>query len=100
MLVEPLIPPITDPLGRHWKQPARNAIVIDDTHALMDGRTFDALADYSRSFPSGVYPGKMWKAILHDGSAWLRWYGYAGPGMDPKRYCSNNERRILLTDGA
>lgn len=98
------IPLITDPLGRSWQQPARHLIEIDATHALMDQATFDGLAEYSASNPSGVYPGKMWKR--HDGAfdydflrkggkpVWmLCWYGESkiGPG-----YCSNNYRTILL----
>lgn len=55
------IPPMTDPLGRHWEQPCRSRILIDGTHALMERATFDGLAEYSSSIPSGVYVGKMWK---------------------------------------
>ena len=62
------IPQMTDPLGRHWKQPNRDSILIDETHAVMGQRTFDELMTYSSTIPSGVYPGKMWKATLDDGS--------------------------------
>lgn len=96
-----VIPPITDPLGRSWRQPNPASILIDDTHAVMDARTFAALADYSSSLPSGVYPGKMWKR--HDGlfdrtckpeeRTWLLvWFGEC---EDP-RLCSNNFRKILV----
>lgn len=98
-----VIPPITDPLGRSWDQPDRRLILIDDTHALMTRDTFDALAEYSCSYPSGVYPGKMWKR--HDGAfdarflarggkpIWmLMWFGnHADPTL-----CSNHSRLILL----
>lgn len=88
------IPAMTDPLGRHWQQPGADSILIDDTHAIMDRQTFDSLADYSRSVPSGVYPGKMWKAIMEDGQKFLRWYGIA----DDFRLCTCNEREILIAE--
>ena len=37
---EQIIPPITDPLGKHWQQPHRRFIELDDTHALMSEQTF------------------------------------------------------------
>lgn len=99
------IPPITDPLGRHWDQPSPASILIDDTHALMDRATCEMLSEYSCSIPSGVYEGKMWKR--HDGiydrrfiasggrPTWLlMWFG---PSPDPSK-CSINSRRIILLD--
>lgn len=97
------IPEMTDPLGRYWKQPPTNSIVIDDTHAAMDKKTFDALPEYSCSIPSGVYPGKMWrrengafdKEFLKKGgkTEWmLMWYGVSN---DPQM-CSINHRKILV----
>lgn len=98
------IPPITDPLGRYWKQPPVTDILIDDTHALMTEETFRQLMEYSATNPTGAYEGKMWRR--HDGSfdreflahggkpVWmLCWYGESkiGPG-----YVSNNYREILL----
>jgi hypothetical protein len=88
-----VIPPITDPLGRHWQQPNPSEIEIDDTHALMSQRTFDALLEYSASNPTGVYAGKMWRR--HAGDLWLLcWYGESqiGPG-----YVSNNYRAVLIS---
>jgi len=102
-----LIPRITDPLGSSWKQPDRSEILLDDTHALMSVETFERLAEYSATKPTGVYPGKMWRR--HDGAfdreflarggkpEWLLcWYGESeiGPG-----YCSNRHRVIILLDG-
>lgn len=100
------IPPITDPLGKSWNQPERSEILIDETHALMTRRTFDQLAEYSGSFPTGVYEGKMWKR--HDGSfdreylrhggkpVWmLVWYGRCSK----PDHVSNNFRTIVLIDG-
>lgn len=102
-----IIPPITDPMGKHWDQPDRREILIDDTHAVMSLRSFNKLHEYSGSFPSGVYEGKMWKR--HNGifdrefirrggkPTWmLVWYGKS----DKPGFVSNNLRTILLTDGA
>lgn len=100
------IPPITDPLGRAWKQPDRALILINDTTAIMTRRTFESLAEYSATNPSGAYEGKMWRR--HDGAfdreflakggkpEWLLcWYGESriGPG-----YVSNNSRKIVILE--
>lgn len=95
------IPPITDPLGKHWDQPARREIEIDATHAMMSQETFQALGEYSCSMPTGVYPGKMWRCHVgaYDPNCkpsdrfWqLRWFGHhADPG-----YVSNHYRRIMV----
>ena len=85
------IPPITDRLGQYWDQPNTDEILLDDTCALMKQETFDMLADYSCSRPTGVYAGKMWKTKKPDGW-WLMWYGLT---EDPA-ICSVNARRIVL----
>lgn len=106
------IPPITDPLGRSWDQPSSKNILIDDTHALMSLRVFEELAEYSCSFPSGVYPGKMWRR--HNGSfdhafiarggkpEWqLWWFGIAindETGEESLEQVTNNCRKIILLD--
>ena len=68
------IPPMTDPLGRHWDQPANiRQAPMDDTHVLLTMRQIDGLLDYSRSYPSGTYDGKCWKREGED--CWyLCWY--------------------------
>jgi hypothetical protein len=95
------IPPMTDPLGRHWKQPDRSSILVDDAHAVMDRHALETLAEYSSSRPSGVYPGKMWKRLdgIFDSRCkpedceWrLCWYGEC----EDKRVCSINCRTILV----
>lgn len=101
------IPPMTEPLGRYWKQPARERILIDDTHAMMTADDFALLAEYSTSRPSGVYPGKMWRAELRpprdlahplQPSRWfLCWYGEV-PGRPD--LCSNHHREVILVDSA
>lgn len=89
------IPAITNPLGKHWKQPSPINIIIDDTHAMMSSSDYELLADYSGSVPSGVYVGKMWKAVDPGGKAFLRWFGVV-QGRDD--VCSNNQREILIID--
>lgn len=92
---------MTDPLGRHWNQPAPDLIEIDDTHALMTKATFEQLPEYSATIPSGVYPGKMWRR--HDGAfdikrerppVWmLCWFGEVRDGA-----CEIYFREVLLAD--
>ncbi|MBG5923696.1 hypothetical protein [Providencia rettgeri] len=89
------IPPMTNPLGKHWVQPNHENILIDDTHVIMSRKDFNSLSEYSNSIPSGVYAGKMWKAIVQDGRAFLRWFGLV-EGRDD--LCSNNQREIIIID--
>ncbi len=105
------IPPITDPMGRHWSQPDRQSILIDATHAVMSRQTFESLAEYSCSTPTGVYVGKMWRQhrpyerqgicntdrhpnLKPCDHWWLAWFGHHA---DPK-FVSNNYRKILILD--
>lgn len=61
-------------LGKHWQQPNRDNVLIDNTHALMSNYSLGELHEYSMSIPTGVYEGKMWKAKIK--AKWyLRWYG-------------------------
>lgn len=66
------IPLMTNPLGRHWGQPAglRDRIGLFFNHATILERDWLALSNYESSVPSGVYPGKVWRR----GSR-LCWYG-------------------------
>jgi hypothetical protein len=45
------------------------AILMDDATALATQAQFDALSEYSASFPSDTYVGKVWKRRHGDG--WL-----------------------------
>jgi hypothetical protein len=105
-LMKNVIPPMTHELSRYWEQPLAAEILVDDVHALMTRATFDKLAEYSASNPTGAYEGKMWKRLdgefdeefkAHGGvPEWLLcWFGESqiGPG-----YVSNNHRKILLLD--
>lgn len=100
-----MIPEMTDPMGRHWRQPQdiREA-PMDTTHVLLSRRQFDGLPEYSATSPSGVYPGKCWKRA-HPGPCapgslpvrgpkrwFLMWYGES---PNP-RYCSINHREIRI----
>lgn len=99
------IPPITDEMGQFWRQPDRSKIVLDDTHAMMERATFDGLSEYSCTWPSGVYEGKMWKRcdgkfdqrFLGNGGTpiWLlMWFGQSPePGM-----VSVHKREIIVLD--
>jgi hypothetical protein len=90
------IPEMTHPLARYWRQPNRDAITIDDTHAIMSQETFDALADYSCSVPTGVYDGKMWKygrPYREPRTEW--WLCWFAPSDKPD-CCSTHTRRIII----
>jgi len=87
-----VIPKMTHPYSAQWDQPSADLIAIDSDYVLMEKYIFNNLLEYSSSYPSGVYPGKMWKANI--GGIWyLRCYGEV-PGDDT--ICSNNQREILL----
>lgn len=78
--VSDFIPPMTDPMGKYWRQPSLDEIVIDRTHAVMTQDTLQELADYSASLPSAVYQGKMWRRRC--GASWyLCWYGEISGGQ-------------------
>lgn len=89
-----MIPEMTDSLGKYWDQPSRDRIIVDNTHAVMSPDTFDALADYSCSNPSGVYDGKMWKRGLKSGKWYLVWYG----PCDNPNLCKIETREILVIE--
>lgn len=92
------IPEMTDPLGRHWHQPADiRSAPMDDTHVMLTQREVDELPEYSASMPSGVYPGKCWKWCQHPkfGDAmYLMWYGDFCD--ESRREVFNCKRRILV----
>ncbi|QDH83961.1 hypothetical protein Axy10_024 [Achromobacter phage vB_AxyP_19-32_Axy10] len=68
--------------------------VISDTHCMLPKEDFDRLSEYSATMPTGVWPGKVWKAEV--GGVWyIRWYGIV-PGDD--RVCSNNQRIAVVSD--
>ena len=85
-----MIPAMTHPLGQFWRQPPRERILVDDTHALMSTEDFAALADYTGSQPTGAYEGKMWKS-----RGQLVWFD-TDPA-DPK-YLVTHRRPVLLVE--
>lgn len=68
-----VIPEMTNPLGIHWKQPNRDQIVIRNEKAYVSTRDHQDFSRYDSSFPSGVYPGKMW-VRNNGGVEYLVWY--------------------------
>ena len=70
---ENTIPDMVHPLSKHWDQPNRDNILIDNTKALMSGRSLGELHLYSTSIPTGVYEGKMWKSKFQN-KWYLRWF--------------------------
>lgn len=89
------IPQMTHELSRYWKQPNPSDILIDERHAVMNSLTFNALAEYSLSVPSGVYDGKMWKAntLRRGRPTWLlKWYDRG----DSPMHCALKIREILI----
>ena len=69
------IPAMTDPLGRHWRQPADiRSAPMDEAHVLLTPAQVAGLSSYDSSIPSGVYPGKCW--LRHQGDqTLLAWFG-------------------------
>ena len=43
VLDENVIPPMTHPWGKAWKQPDRNNLVLDDKYVMMYRRDFEML---------------------------------------------------------
>lgn len=100
-----MIPPITDPMGKSWRQPADiGQAPMNATHVLLTRKQLADLPEYSSSTPSGVYPGKCWSSYHHEytegaikpwqenGQWYLKWYATTA---DP-RYCCTEVRIILI----
>lgn len=66
------LPRMTDPLGRHWRQPngLRDRVKIYETHATIQERDWRRLPQYESSVPTGAYAGKAWRR-----GHYLCWYG-------------------------
>jgi hypothetical protein len=87
-----VIPPITDPMGRHWPQPPLSRVLVDDTYAVMSQADFDSTLEYSNTLPDGKYPGKMWRRNCGHGLWKLVWYSKS---EDPE-FLSINYRELLV----
>ncbi|MDR2331898.1 MAG: hypothetical protein LBE61_00280 [Burkholderiaceae bacterium] len=66
------LPPMDDPLGRHWRQPKglRDRVDLYETHGAIAESDWYGLPRYESTLPSGVYPGKAWRC-----GKYLCWYG-------------------------
>ncbi len=95
---ETIIPNITNKLGSYWFQPERKNILINENYAFMSEQTFKGLNEYSTSVPSGVYPGKMWRADTRLNGWLLCWYGSVKSDKYGT-YCDIKKRTIQLMNG-
>lgn len=84
-----VIPAMTSPLSKGWEQPEARDIVFAKAAVYMSRPTWEKLAKYDHSMPSGVYEGKMWRAWQQ-----LRWYG---PSPTPDT-CSINSIDAVVCD--
>jgi hypothetical protein len=87
-----LIPEMDDPLGKYWSQPKDIRLApMDDEHVVLSLSQYKALAEYSSTIPTGVYPGKVWRRSQKDVEL-LVWYG----PETPDHKCPILYRKILL----
>ena len=93
-----VIPPMTHPWGKAWKQPDRNNLVLDDKYVMMYRRDFEMLPDYTGSEPTGKYNGKMWKAqyVSRDERKWYLCWCHDENTVSQEIYISYRE--ILIID--
>lgn len=85
---------MTHPFGKVWEQPKTSEVIICNKYATMSKESFNRLHDYSRSQPSGVYEGKMWKTS-DDRITWhLHWWG----ASDEPTMCKGNVREIKIAE--
>lgn len=92
------LPEMTDPLGRHWRQPEglRDRVGLYETHATISERDWRGLSRYDSSTPSGVYAGKAWRR-----GPYLCWFGpervlRTDRDGSPVRGCSIGYLRALV----
>lgn len=71
-IVSARLPRMTDPLGKHWRQPQglRDRVAVFETHVTISEEDWQALPRYETSMPSGTYTGKCWRR-----GPCLCWYG-------------------------
>jgi hypothetical protein len=59
MTKEQVLPALESPYSSSaWQQPSRESILIDKTHALMTGATFEKLAEYAPVAVVLVWPSR------------------------------------------
>ena len=88
------IPPITEPEGKCWYQPSYDELIFSDDAVMVSRDAFNRLSDYSRSIPSGVYEGKIWKSMIKD-QWYLCWFG--AHSTDPK-LCTIYRLPLIIDD--
>lgn len=89
------IPEMTDPAGRHWRQPDRSLIEFRDGAAYMPSAAFEKLLDYSGSQPSGIYAGKMWKSYHAGIDVWFLAWVTNDPNDCKKAFIYSRAIRII-----
>lgn len=87
-----VIPIMTNPLGKSWRQPGLEKLIFRDDYVLMDKRSFDILHNYETSYPSGVYEGKIWRS-----GGTLMWYD---SHETDKNLCTVKSIAIAITEPA
>lgn len=87
-----VIPIMTNPLGKSWKQPSLAKLIFRDDYVLMDKMSFDILHNYETSYPSGVYEGKIWRS-----GGTLMWYDLHDTD---KNLCTVKSMPIAITEPA
>lgn len=87
-----VIPEMTHPYGKAWEQPKMSELLIDDKYACMSIEAFNKLKNYSRSRPTGVYEGKMWKKSDNEVTWHLHWWDVS----DDPDCCKGHVREILI----
>lgn len=89
------IPPMTDPLGKSWRQPDAANVLIDDGYAVMTAADAAKLYQYDYSIPDGVYPGKMWCRVIPTKGNCLLWFS---PHPTKPDCCMINARQLLIVE--
>ncbi len=99
-LVDPPIPPITDPLGSCWSQPKTDGWLLDENSVIMPMCDFEKLAEYSCTNPTALYAGKCWKRHVERPRKGIdKWYlCFCTDVPNDPRYIDINTREILIID--
>lgn len=87
-----VIPIMTNPLGKFWRQPSLSKLFFREDYVLMDKEYFDILHNYESSYPSGVYEGKIWRS-----GGTLMWYDLH---ETDKNLCTVKSMPIAITEPA
>lgn len=94
-MTETTIPPITNPLGKYWKQPKVENIKFAFGCAWVSKNDYDLLPEYSTSNPTGAYEGKMWKRISGK-QAYLCFF--VNDPADPENYLLTKVFKLMTNE--